>query len=174
MRTKTKILAIVCCLAYLVSSCGSSSDQETLVVKTKEDLVQEARAQVNEIGLDEFKELYDGADYYLIDVRTQSEHNSGYIPGSISIPRGVLEFRVENEAVWDAEFMYVPNKEDLVIIYCKSGSRSVLCAVQLKKMGYSNVKSISGGWVAWKDKFPGIYEVSAAGAGGHVEEAGGC
>lgn len=114
--------------------------------------------------------------FNLIDVREEKEFYHGYIPGSICIPRGVLEFRIANEDFWMNEGLYLPEKEELFIIVCKKGSRSVLAAESLKKLGYHNVLVLDGGWKKWELTFPDIYEKDLDALGGHeeVEEAGGC
>jgi len=69
----------------------------------------------------------------LIDVREPNEFNAGYIPGSVNIPRGVLEFNIDNEAFWDAAFLYLPEKEEEIIVYCKKGKRGMLAGENFKK-----------------------------------------
>jgi molybdopterin/thiamine biosynthesis adenylyltransferase/rhodanese-related sulfurtransferase len=77
----------------------------------------------------------------LIDVREADEHAQGMIPGTIHIPRGFLEIRIERA---------VPNREAPVVLYCASGTRSVLAARSLAELGYSNVRSLAGGFTGWK------------------------
>lgn len=156
--------------------CSNMSDGE-LAPKAKlaSDFVEESKAKITEIDAEAFFELYNGGQFYLIDVRTQSEHNSGFIPGSISIPRGVIEFRIDNEAVWESEELYMPLPDELIIVYCKKGSRAALVVDVLQQMGYTNVQSIKGGWNAWHEKYPNQIEIKHSVGGGesHAEE-GGC
>src|SRR5437762_10038168 len=77
----------------------------------------------------------------LIDVREGDEHQEGYIPGATWIPRGKLELRIEDA---------VPNRESDVVLYCAGGNRSALAAKSLKELGYSRVRSLAGGYGAWK------------------------
>jgi sulfur-carrier protein adenylyltransferase/sulfurtransferase len=77
----------------------------------------------------------------LIDVREADEHAQGMIPATVHIPRGFLELRIERE---------VPNRESPVVLYCASGTRSVLAARSLSELGYANVRSLAGGFTAWK------------------------
>src|SRR5687767_5876066 len=63
------------------------------------------------------------------------------IPGTIHIARGFLEIRIERA---------VPNRETPVVIYCASGTRSVLAARSLAELGYTNVRSLAGGFTGWK------------------------
>jgi sulfur-carrier protein adenylyltransferase/sulfurtransferase len=78
----------------------------------------------------------------LIDVREKYEWDEGHIPTAVHVPRGYLELRIENA---------VPDKTEPVLLYCAGGTRSVLAARTLQEMGYSNVRSLRGGFTAWKD-----------------------
>ena len=82
-----------------------------------------------------------GAGPILVDVREKDEYLEGYIPGARWIPRGFLELRIEEQ---------VPEKGSDVILYCAGGTRSALAASALSSLGYSNVKSLAGGFSAWK------------------------
>ena len=82
-----------------------------------------------------------GSGTKIIDVREQDEYVQGYIPGATWIPRGFLESRIEDAA---------PDRDAPVILYCAGGNRSAFAARSLKEMGYTNVKSLSGGYAAWK------------------------
>ncbi len=77
----------------------------------------------------------------LIDVREQDEYSQGYIPGATWIPRGFLESRIED---------VLPERDAPVILYCAGGNRSAFAARSLQEMGYTNVKSLEGGYSAWK------------------------
>ncbi|MBA3459038.1 MAG: molybdopterin-synthase adenylyltransferase MoeB [Deltaproteobacteria bacterium] len=77
----------------------------------------------------------------VIDVRDTDEHAQGMIPGSIHIPRGFLELRAEKT---------VSDRAAPVIVYCASGTRSLLAARSLGELGYTNVRSLAGGFSAWK------------------------
>jgi len=112
------------------------------MAKTFKDLMEEARREVPEWSIDRVKEqLGNGTPYALVDVREKEEYREGHLDGAISLPRGFLEIRVEQE---------VPDKSRPVIAYCAGGTRSLLAARQLKDMGYQNVISMSGGYSAWK------------------------
>ena len=112
------------------------------MAKTFKDLMEEARREVPEWSIDQVREqLGNGNPYALVDVREKEEFREGHLDGAISLPRGFLEIRVEQE---------VPDKSRPVIAYCAGGTRSLLAARQLKDMGYQNVISMSGGYSAWK------------------------
>jgi molybdopterin/thiamine biosynthesis adenylyltransferase/rhodanese-related sulfurtransferase len=82
-----------------------------------------------------------GAGPILIDVREKDEWTEGFIPGALWITRGYLEQRIEDQ---------VPEKSSEIVLYCAGGTRSVLAARALAELGYSNVKSMAGGFTAWK------------------------
>jgi len=82
-----------------------------------------------------------GAGPIVIDVREKDEWTEGFIPGARWIPRGFLELRIEDQ---------VPERSSEIILYCAGGTRSALAARSLEELGYTNVKSMSGGFTAWK------------------------
>ncbi len=82
-----------------------------------------------------------GAGPILIDVREKDEWVEGSIPGARWIPRGFLELRIEDQ---------VPQKSAEIVLYCAGGTRSALAARALGELGYTNVKSLAGGFTAWK------------------------
>ena len=112
------------------------------MAKTFKDLMEEARREVPEWSIDQVKEqLSNGNEYAVVDVREKEEYREGHLAGALSLPRGFLEIRVEQE---------VPDKSKPVIAYCAGGTRSLLAAKQLKEMGYQRVISMNGGYSAWK------------------------
>lgn len=107
-------------------------------------LVEEARERVSEIGVDETRDkLERGDDVVLIDVREDHEWEAGHVAGAIHVGKGIIERDIENH-VDD------PNKE--IILYCGGGYRSALAADNLNRMGFTNVKSMIGGWRAWNER----------------------
>jgi molybdopterin/thiamine biosynthesis adenylyltransferase/rhodanese-related sulfurtransferase len=77
----------------------------------------------------------------VIDCREADEHAQGAIPGSVWIPRGFLEARIEK---------HVPDRGAPIVIYCASGNRSLFAQRSLAELGYTNVKSLAGGFTGWK------------------------
>ena len=153
VRLNTIIPAILL-VGIFLTSCERASS----LVSEFDDvqaMVEDTKTRINEMTLDEFKSRMDGEDMFtLIDVRTNAEHNAGYIPGSVIIPRGKLEFSIANENFWEEEGMYTPLKDDILIVYCRSGNRSALAAESLQKLGFTNVYSLDGGFTAWKASYP--------------------
>jgi sulfur-carrier protein adenylyltransferase/sulfurtransferase len=109
---------------------------------TYRELLQQVKAEIEEIDISRAKELVEGDDPpALVDVRERDEWDEGHLPGAIHIPRGNLESRVEQA---------VPDKERPVVVYCASGSRSAFGAKTLEELGYTDVVSLSGGFTEWK------------------------
>lgn len=116
---------------------------------TAADLVADARRQIREIGPDQFSA--DAGNCILIDVREPAEFDTGHIAGAINIPRGVLEFQVDaHPAVANVgDPAALSHKERTVVVYCRTGGRSALAALNLQRMGFSDVRSIAGGLADW-------------------------
>lgn len=113
---------------------------ETRMADVK-SLLNTIREQIEEIDAAQARErLADNA--ILIDVREGTETADGIIPGSRLIPRGFLELRVEDQIL---------NRNREIILMCAGGTRSLFAARSLKELGYSNVKSLEGGFRAWKN-----------------------
>ena len=73
--------------------------------------------------------------YIILDVRTYEEYASGHISGAICIP---------NETISKTPPTELPDKNQLILVYCRSGNRSKQASEKLAKMGYTNVKEIGG------------------------------
>ena len=113
---------------------------------TASDLVAEARAKIREVAPRDAA----AGDALVIDVREPSEFETGHIPGSINIPRGVLEFQVDaHPAVANVSDPALSHKERPIVVTCRTGGRAALSAVNLQRLGFSDVRSIAGGVTAW-------------------------
>ena len=89
----------------------------------------------------EAKALMDSeSGYIIIDARTQEEYDGGHIAGAIMIPEYEISERAEKE---------LPDKDQLILVYCRSGRRSKIAAEELVKLGYTNVKEF-GGIIDWQ------------------------
>ena len=92
------------------------------------------------ITAEEAKKIMDSEDGYIIlDVRTQEEYDQGHIPGAILIPDSEINLRAEKE---------LTDKDQLLLVYCRSGRRSKLAAEALVELGYTNIKEF-GGIIDW-------------------------
>ncbi len=117
---------------------------------TAAELVAEARARIREVAPTAF--AADRGDAVLIDVREPAEFETGHIPGSINIPRGVLEFQVDaHPAVANVGDPALSRKERPIVVACRTGGRAALAAANLQRMGFADVRSIGGGVVAWAE-----------------------
>jgi rhodanese-related sulfurtransferase len=106
-------------------------------------LVDEAKSQISEIGPDELKRMrQSGEDFILIGVRERDEQQKGTIPGAVGMPRGILEVNIDQ---------ITTDKDRKLVLYCGGGSRSALAALNLKKMGFNKVISLSGGYRGWRE-----------------------
>ena len=78
-------------------------------------------------------------DYIILDVRTPAEFKERHIPDAINVP---------NENIGSAEIPQLPDKDQLIMVYCRSGNRSKQASEKLVKLGYSNVVEFGGinGW----------------------------
>ena len=98
-------------------------------------------ATYDQISGSEAKALMDSeSGYIIIDARTQEEYDDGHIHGAILIPEYEIADRAEKE---------LPDKNQLILVYCRSGRRSKIAAEELVKLGYTNVKEF-GGIIDWK------------------------
>ena len=78
-------------------------------------------------------------DYVIIDARTEEEFAEGHIENAMLIPEYEISERAEKE---------LPDKEQLILVYCRSGRRSKIASEELVKLGYTNVKEF-GGIIDW-------------------------
>ena len=115
--------AVAALMAALLSACGASS-----------------KPSYRQITADEAaRMMQEETDFVLLDVRTQEEYASGHIPGAICIP---------NETIGSEEIPELPDKDQLILVYCRSGNRSKQASQKLAEQGYTNVVEFGGinGW----------------------------
>jgi len=82
------------------------------------------------------------SDYIILDVRTLDEYNTGHIPGAICIP---------NETIGTDPIPELPDKEQLILVYCRSGNRSKQASAKLAAQGYTNIVEF-GGIIDWPNE----------------------
>lgn len=134
MKNKFKLLWLVpfCLLAIGLASCGGNTTDEV-------------QTQMNntyvQISAAEAKALMDSEkDYVIIDARTQEEYDAGHIPDAVLIPEYEIADRAESE---------LTDKNQLILVYCRSGRRSKIASQALVDLGYTNVKEF-GGIIDWE------------------------
>src|SRR2546423_2972072 len=106
-----------------------------------EKLVGEAKKNIQEISPQETAAALKRGNILLIDVRDSDEWQEGHIPGATNFSRGTVELEIEEAA---------PDPSMPIIAHCGGGGRSALAAERLQRMGHTNVKSMAGGFKAWK------------------------
>lgn len=117
------------------------------------ELAGVAKTKISEMPVDSLiVKLENYEPILLLDVRQTDEFAKGNIPGSVLLSRGELEFKISNEPFWEEKFLYSPLPEEEIVVYCKSGARAALAAESLQKLGFSNVYSLQGGYLAYQAK----------------------
>lgn len=104
----------------LLAGCGAQSEESTY-------------RQVNAEEADSMMEEESG--YIILDVRTTEEYSEKHIPGAINIP---------NETIGAEDIPELPDKEQLILVYCRSGNRSKQASEKLVKLGYTNIVEFGG------------------------------
>ncbi len=105
-------------------------------------LVAEAKTQITEISPGDAQEQTESGASVLIDVRENDDWREDHAKGAKHLSRGIIELEIEEQ---------VPDLQTSIICYCGGGSRSALVAESLQKMGYEKVRSLAGGFRAWKE-----------------------
>ena len=112
-----------------------------MFIFNKKDKNVENEVAIKNVSMDEIVQIMnENEDYIILDIRTFEEYNEGHIPNAICIP---------NETIGEDTISKLPNKEQLILIYCRSGNRSKQAAKKLEKLGYTNLVEF-GGIIDWK------------------------
>ena len=117
-----KKLIFILLAALLLTACAQeNNDREAIYMN---------------ITAQEAKEIMDTQEGYIIlDVREQDEFDQGHIPGAILIPYTQIDFKAED---------MLPDLDQLILVYCRSGRRSKIAADALVELGYTNIKEFGG------------------------------
>lgn len=158
---------------FVLISCQTKTGNLTV-----DEMVEQAAKIVNLSSPDELMKIMEGEENFtVIDVRQSNEHYHGYIPGAVNVPRGSIEFSIGTESFWENEGLYMPLPEEIIILYCKKGKRSILAAQTLMQMGYKKVLVLDGGWKNWELTFPDYCEKNLemlSGGPAKHDDGGGC
>ena len=120
MKKATLLLLLA---VMMLTACGQDKENDREAV------------YVN-ITAEEAKRIMDSQEGYIIlDVREQDEYDAGHIPGAILIPYTQIEEKAEK---------VLTDKEQLILVYCRSGRRSKIAAEALVELGYTNIKEFGG------------------------------
>lgn len=111
-------------------------------------LVAGAKLHIVEVDVKEAASRLAQGSARALDVREPAEYNKGTIKNALHVPRGMLEAKADKE--YEGRDPELQDRQQALLIICKSGSRSALAAASLKQMGFSNVASIAGGFEAWE------------------------
>ena len=126
---------LVLSLLLIIGLCACSQQ------KTAETAAPTAANTYRQIPMSVAQEIIENeTGYILLDVRTQEEFDEGHIPGAICIP---------NEEIEGAKLSELPDKEQLILVYCRSGRRSKEASQKLADRGYLNVAEF-GGIIDWQ------------------------
>ena len=106
-----------------------------------QDLVADAKKKITEISPTDAAAKTKSSDAVIVDVREKDEFDEAHIPDAVNMSRGMVELEVEEK---------FPDRNTTIICHCGGGGRSALAAESLQKMGYKNVRSMAGGFRAWK------------------------
>ena len=111
----------------LLTACGQAKENDW-------------EAAYMNITAEEAKAIMDSEDGYIIlDARTQEEYDQGHIPGAIVI---------SHEEIMEKAEEVLTDKDQLILVYCRSGRRSKIAAEALVELGYTNIKEF-GGIIDW-------------------------
>ena len=105
-------------------------------------LVNDAKAGVRQVDIEGYKQMVSaGERHVLLDTREDNEWTAGHVAEAEHLSRGIIERDIETKH---------PDKAETLVLYCGGGYRSALVAESLQKMGYRNVRSMTGGFGGWK------------------------
>jgi len=131
---KIALMAIVGLISVLGISCGRTMNSKQVSADSKE-VKNEKKAEYKKITSDEAKNIMSTQKAIVVDVRSLEEYNEGHIPNAISVPLETIENEAETK---------LKNKDDLILVYCRSGRRSREAALRLIEKGYTNVIDFGG------------------------------
>ncbi|MBR2152119.1 MAG: rhodanese-like domain-containing protein [Clostridia bacterium] len=134
-------VVLILCFFSFVGCANEENNKENIVENSTESSMEHSMENTyTRITPQEAKNLMDTeTDYVILDTRTTEEFAEGHIEGAIMIP----EYEIADRAKKD-----LPNKDQLILVYCRSGRRSKIAADELVKLGYTNVKEF-GGIIDW-------------------------
>lgn len=112
-------------------------------------LIEQAKIEIDECSLSIVERAIQNNSHVIVDVREPEEYENGHIHNSINVPRGVLEFKTDDN--YPGAITSLADKNTDIILYCRSGGRSALAAQSMSKLGYKSVMSMAGGFMEWKE-----------------------
>ena len=131
---KIALLTMVGVISVLGFSCSKTGNEKQSLTISKE-VKNGKKAEYKKITSDEAKKMIETQKVIVVDVRTLEEYTEGHIPNAISVPLETIENKAEAK---------LKNKDDLILVYCRSGRRSREAALKLIEKGYTNVIDFGG------------------------------
>ena len=135
-------LAAMLLFFFIFAACGQAKDDSQTTGDKNLSNVEGSTQEVTyeKISLEEAKQLMkDEEGYIILDVRTKEEFAEGHIPGAICVPNETISGEMPEE---------LPEKGQLILVYCRSGNRSKQASKKLAELGYTNIKEF-GGIIDW-------------------------
>ncbi len=127
---KFKILAVLLTVLMFGGCAATRNITEDSSQNNSKDLTY------RQISMNEAVKLIESeTDYIILDVRRPDEFSAGHIPDALNIP---------NEEIGNEEISELPNKDQLILVYCRSGNRSKQASEKLVKLGYTNIVEFGG------------------------------
>jgi len=117
----------------------------------KFDELMNVSSQIQNISVDQAKEKLNDPNVQFIDVRDKNSFESETIGNAVNLERGLLEFYLADGSPLENE-MFKNNPDKEYVVFCSLGGQSTLATKTSQDMGLKNVKNMSGGMTAWKDK----------------------
>lgn len=128
-----KIILIIIILTIIIIG--------VVCIMNKKEKIIENEVIIKHVSMNDIVQIMEeNENYIILDVRTQAEYNQGHIPNAICIPNETIDENVVNKLL---------DKNQMILVYCRSGNRSKQAAEKLKKLGYTNLIEF-GGIIDWK------------------------
>jgi len=131
---KIMLLTMIGLFSVFEFSCSKTGNEKQSLTMSKESK-NGKKAEYKKITSDEAKKMMETQKVIVVDVRTLEEYTEGHIPNAISVPLETIENKAEAK---------LKNKDDLILVYCRSGRRSREAALKLIEKGYTNVIDFGG------------------------------
>ena len=156
------------CFSVLTCIILAACSPEMKEFENTEAMVADAMSDANIINLDDFKIVFDHQEVkrLIVDCREESEFIEGHIPGAINVPRGMIGFSKQ-----------LTDRRIDLFVYSQTSDRAALAYASLKKLKFTKMEILDGGWNGWTEAYP---ELKEEGSGAAVvdapeeEASGGC
>lgn len=122
---KLWIIGVFIAIIYIVTGCTPKVEKENKMQNTYKQITMEEAKEV----------MKNESEIIILDVRTGEEFSEGHIPGAINLA---------NEAIGEEEIPQLPDKDQMILVYCRSGNRSKQASEKLVDLGYTNVVEFGG------------------------------